>query len=67
LLYETFTAPQAAVGRPSNPDFLLQPGELRGWFKDWEIVAQFEGSDISPPRHFASLVARKPGGASVLD
>lgn len=67
LLYETFTTPQAAVGRPSNPDFLLQPGELRGWFRDWEIVAQFEGSDTSPPRHFASLVARKPGGASVLD
>lgn len=67
LLYETFTAPQAAVGRPSNPDFLLQPGELRSWFRDWEIVVQFEGSDTSPPRHFASLVARKPGGPSVLD
>src|SRR5262249_48731984 len=25
LLYETFTAAQAARGKPTNPDFLLQP------------------------------------------
>lgn len=28
LLYETFAAGNAAFGRPSNPDFLLQAGEL---------------------------------------
>jgi SAM-dependent methyltransferase len=28
LLYETFAAGNAAFGKPSNPDFLLQPGEL---------------------------------------
>lgn len=28
LLYETFAAGNEAFGRPSNPDFLLQPGEL---------------------------------------
>ena len=28
LLYETFAAGNERFGRPSNPDFLLQPGEL---------------------------------------
>ena len=28
LLYETFALGNEAFGRPSNPDFLLQPGEL---------------------------------------
>ena len=28
LLYETFAAGNAAYGKPSNPDFLLAPGEL---------------------------------------
>jgi SAM-dependent methyltransferase len=29
LIYETFMAGNDAYGKPSNPDFLLQPGELR--------------------------------------
>lgn len=29
LLYETFMAGQERLGRPTNPDFLLRPGELR--------------------------------------
>ncbi|MCP3024949.1 class I SAM-dependent methyltransferase [Cupriavidus basilensis] len=28
FLYETFAAGNETVGKPSNPDFLLQPGEL---------------------------------------
>lgn len=28
LIYETFALGNAEFGRPSNPDFLLQPGEL---------------------------------------
>ncbi len=28
LLYETFAAGNEVLGKPSNPDFLLQPGEL---------------------------------------
>jgi SAM-dependent methyltransferase len=30
LIYETFARGQAALGRPSRPDFLLEPGELLG-------------------------------------
>lgn len=29
LIYETFMIGNAAYGKPSNPDFLLQSGELR--------------------------------------
>lgn len=29
LIYETFMDGNAAYGKPSNPDFLLRPGELR--------------------------------------
>lgn len=29
LIYETFMLGNAAYGKPSNPDFLLVPGELR--------------------------------------
>ncbi|CUA94706.1 class I SAM-dependent methyltransferase [Thiomonas bhubaneswarensis] len=28
LLYETFAVGQASLGKPSNPEFLLRPGEL---------------------------------------
>lgn len=28
LIYETFAAGNGAFGRPSNPEFLLEPGEL---------------------------------------
>ncbi|XHS76813.1 class I SAM-dependent methyltransferase [Burkholderiaceae bacterium UC74_6] len=28
LIYETFATGQESIGRPSRPDFLLQPGEL---------------------------------------
>jgi hypothetical protein len=29
LIYETFMLGNEAYGKPSNPDFLLRPGELR--------------------------------------
>jgi hypothetical protein len=31
MLYETFAAGNARFGRPTNPAFLLEPGELFGW------------------------------------
>jgi len=62
LFYETFTIGQAAIGRPSNPEYLLHPGELRSWFEDWEILHYSEGEDPKPRRYYANLVARKPAG-----
>lgn len=59
LLYETFTARQANLGRPSNPNYLLGPGELEARFSRWDILHYFEGADQEPQRFYASLVARK--------
>ena len=57
LIYETFTRAQALRGKPSNPAFLLEPGELRRLVAPLEVVAEregaFEGRDIS------AVVARR--------
>ncbi|MCH7815829.1 MAG: methyltransferase domain-containing protein [Proteobacteria bacterium] len=60
IFYETFTVKQCEYGKPSNPDFLLQPSELRDCFDDWEILHYFEGERVSPRRAIASLIARRP-------
>lgn len=60
VIYETFTVKQREFGRPSNPDFLLQPAELRNAFADWEILHEFEGEALNPRRAIASLIARRP-------
>ena len=64
VIYETFTVDQPRFGRPHNPKFLLQAGELELIFKDWDILHRFEGSTISETsgrqQAIAQLVARKP-------
>jgi SAM-dependent methyltransferase len=60
LMYETFTVDQPKYGRPCNPDYLLQPGELDGWFKDWDTIHYFEGVLDGPTRAMAQIVSRKP-------
>ena len=39
LLYETFMRGHEALGKPSSPDFLLEPGELLRAFADLSPVA----------------------------
>tara|TARA_R110002073_G_scaffold146201_3_gene298673 strand:- start:757 stop:1323 length:567 start_codon:yes stop_codon:yes gene_type:complete len=60
IVYETFTIDQRQIGRPNNPDFLLQHGELRQAFKDWDCIEDFEGEASAPVRRIARLIARKP-------
>jgi tellurite methyltransferase len=60
LIYQTFTTEQARFGRPSNPDFLLRPGELKAEFQAWELIHSFEGVLQNPGRAVAQIVARKP-------
>jgi rhodanese-related sulfurtransferase len=43
LLYETFTEEQAQRGKPTCPDFLLKPGELRQLVKPLEVIREREG------------------------
>jgi len=60
VIYETFTTDQPKYGHPYNPDYLLKPGELAGWFADWEMIHSFEGILENPERAMAQLVCRKP-------
>jgi SAM-dependent methyltransferase len=46
--------------KPMNPAYLLNPGELRSFFEDWEVIWYFEGKFGSPPRRAtAEIVARR--------
>ncbi len=50
LLYETFMLGNERFGRPSNPDFLLQPGELWDAFSPvMQVVAFEQGLAGDPP------------------
>ena len=49
LLYETFMAGNERYGRPSNPAFLLQPGELLSAFPDLTAIA-FEQGYVERPK-----------------
>ena len=43
LVYETFIRAQALRGKPTNPAFLLEPGELRDLVAPLEVLAGREG------------------------
>jgi len=49
ILYETFVVGNERFGRPSNPDFLLRPGELLEAFAGLTVIA-FEQGEVSQPR-----------------
>ncbi len=56
LIYETFMTGNERFGKPSNPAFLLAPGELlQHLMPNWTIVA-FEQGEIATPR--AAVVQR---------
>jgi SAM-dependent methyltransferase len=50
LLYETFAAGNERFGKPSNPDFLLQPGELIEAVRGRLRVLAFEDLSVTAPR-----------------
>ena len=50
LLYETFAVGNERHGRPSNPDFLLRPGELLEAVRGRLRVAAYEDLEIVEPR-----------------
>ena len=57
LVYDTFTSEQPRYGRPTNPDFLLQPGELRRLFADLTELRYDERVRPGPVAK-ATLIAR---------
>jgi SAM-dependent methyltransferase len=50
LIYETFAAGNGSIGKPSNPAFLLQPGELLDAVRGRLRVIAFEDGFIDTPR-----------------
>src|SRR5574343_1709526 len=50
LIYETFASGNETVGKPSRPDFLLQPGELLRVCTRLRVVAYDDGYQSSPER-----------------
>jgi len=69
LLYETFAVGQERLGKPSNPDFLLRPGELLDRVReDLQVVAfeqgRFEG--LSGPAVKQRLAAIKSSAPQAI-
>ncbi len=60
LLYETFTLGNEAFGRPSRPDFLLQPGELMRHCAQLDVVAYENGYLSDPARYVQRIAAVRP-------
>lgn len=50
LLYETFAEGNAQFGKPSNPNFLLKPGELLDAVAGQLIVVAYEHGAVKQPR-----------------
>jgi len=51
LIYETFADGNAQFGKPSNPDFLLKPGELLDWAREHGLrVVAFEEGVVDAPK-----------------
>jgi len=68
LIYETFSAGNAAFGRPTNPDFLLNPRELLDEFgADMHVIAFEDGFTAQPkPAMVQRIVVRNLGSSAVL-
>ena len=67
LIYETFAHGNASVGKPSRPDFLLQPGELLQRCADLRIVAYEDGFLTHPDRFIQRICAVRPGNSAPTD
>ena len=50
LIYETFAAGNGRFGRPSNPAFLLEPGELLDTVRGHLRVIAYEDLQVNSPR-----------------
>ena len=66
LLYETFAAGNQQVGKPSRPDFLLQPGELPAACAGLRVVAYEDGFLCDPERFVQRIAAVRPQAASAM-
>jgi SAM-dependent methyltransferase len=65
LIYETFAAGNERYGRPSNPDYLLRPGELLEAVRGHLLVVAYKHLEVTEPRPAVvqHLCARRAGDA----
>lgn len=56
LIYETFASGNETVGKPSRPDFLLQPGELLRVCAGLRVIA-YEDGFLDEPARFVQRIA----------
>lgn len=63
IIYQTFTSTKKADIGPSNPDFLLKPGDLERFVAGCDILSAQDGSDIvdkeNPMAGRAWIIARR--------
>lgn len=64
VIYETFARGNERFGKPSNPDFLLQPGELLRAFMERLRIIAYEDVIVEQPRPAAvqRICALAPAG-----
>jgi SAM-dependent methyltransferase len=60
LVYETFAAGNETVGKPSRPDFLLQPGELLATCAGLSVIGYEDGFLEQPERFVQRIAAVRP-------
>ncbi len=64
LLYETFALGNERFGRPTNPDFLLRPGELVELARRHELTVMADQElevDLPRPAVLQRIAAVRPG------
>jgi SAM-dependent methyltransferase len=64
LIYETFAIGNETVGKPSNPDFLLRPGELLDACTSLRVVAYEDGFVDNPVRFVQRIAAVRSATAT---
>ncbi|MBE2241260.1 MAG: class I SAM-dependent methyltransferase [Burkholderiaceae bacterium] len=65
LIYETFARGNETIGRPSNPDFLLAPGELLRATGALRVIGYEDGFIATEPQRFVQRIAAvREGGAA---
>lgn len=57
LIYETFALGNQTVGKPSNPNFLLHPGELLAATAGLRVLGYEDGYLDDPPRFVQRIAA----------
>jgi SAM-dependent methyltransferase len=66
LIYETFARGNETVGKPSNPNFLLAPGELLSALGGALRVIAYEDGFLDSPERFVQCVVAVRESASAV-